>query len=76
MNPAVTARLCREGAHTIVACLRKIRAGLGREKDIEKVEHLTNYMQDTTLCPVGIGFSSSIGSMIKKFKNEFQADIA
>lgn len=64
---------CREGTYFITQILEKILAGSGSEKDIQTISRLADGMQGLTRCPVGNAFSGSIGSMIEKFRGEFEA---
>jgi NADH:ubiquinone oxidoreductase subunit F (NADH-binding)/NADH:ubiquinone oxidoreductase subunit E len=64
---------CREGTNIIVSILRRIVAGHGFKRDIERIVELAGTVGDLTLCPVGMAFTASVKTMIQKFRSEFDA---
>ena len=63
---------CREGSGIITEILKKIVAGKGENKDLDKILFITRHIQDLGFCPVGRGLSDAVKTMVEKFKVEFE----
>jgi NADH-quinone oxidoreductase subunit F len=63
---------CREGTNVIKFLIDRITAGKGGLNDIEHVLRLCRYIRGSTLCALGDAAAMSIGTMVKKFRSEFE----
>ncbi|MFO7877540.1 MAG: NADH-quinone oxidoreductase subunit NuoF [Desulfovermiculus sp.] len=67
---------CREGTERLLALLAKIKEGRGEQGDLEKLEDLSHYIMETSLCGLGQSAPMPILSSLKYFREEFEAHIA
>ncbi len=63
---------CREGLNMIKILMDRIVMEQGSSNDLEMVMRLCRYMRGSTLCPMGDAAAMSIGTMIRKFRGEFE----
>ena len=66
---------CRLGTKRMLEILDRIRAGDGREGDIETLEELSHYIIDGTLCALGGTAPNPVLTTIKYFRDEYEAHV-
>jgi NADH-quinone oxidoreductase subunit F len=66
---------CREGTNWTVTMLERIESGEATPMDIEIMASVQEHIMGNCLCVLGDAMAMPIGSMIKKFKEEFEAHI-
>jgi NADH:ubiquinone oxidoreductase subunit F (NADH-binding) len=67
---------CREGTYRVAEMLAGLLDGHGTNHDIEKTVDICDRIIGLTLCPTGDSFAMPIRSMIRKFRDEFDALVA
>ena len=63
---------CREGTMRIVEILERFAAGEGTRADIELIESLSGYMQNTCFCPLGQSATTAFMSALRLFPGDFE----
>ncbi|MGC2375469.1 MAG: NADH-quinone oxidoreductase subunit NuoF [Solirubrobacteraceae bacterium] len=66
---------CREGTNWTVKLLERIDAGTATPMDIEIMASVQEHIIGNCLCVLGDAMAMPIGSMIAKFRDEFEAHI-
>ncbi|PIE34159.1 NADH-quinone oxidoreductase subunit F [candidate division KSB3 bacterium] len=66
---------CRIGTRKMLDILERICEGKGEDGDIEKLEGLSKQIKIASLCMLGKTAPNPVLSMIKSFRNEFEAHI-
>jgi NADH-quinone oxidoreductase subunit F len=66
---------CREGTNWTVKTLERIDAGEATPMDIEIMASVQDHIIGNCLCVLGDAMAMPIGSMIAKFRDEFEAHI-
>lgn len=66
---------CREGTKRMLEILQRITEGKGQEGDIEKLLRLGDTIKRTSLCGLGQASPNPVLSMIKHFRDEYEAHI-
>jgi NADH-quinone oxidoreductase subunit F len=66
---------CREGTNWTVAMLERIDRGEATPMDLEIMASVQEHIIGNCLCVLGDAMAMPIGSMIAKFKDEFEAHI-
>ncbi len=66
---------CREGIRNTLNILTKITEGKGRQEDLDLLEEIGTWMQDTSLCALGTSAPNPVLSTIRYFYDEYQAHI-
>jgi len=66
---------CREGSHWAEMILSRIENGQGHKGDLELLESLVARIDKHTLCPLGDAACGPLESMLRKFRQEFEAHI-
>ncbi len=66
---------CREGTNWTVSMLERIGAGEATPMDIEIMASVQEHILGNCLCVLGDAMAMPIGSMIAKFRDEFEATI-
>ncbi len=66
---------CRVGTRRILEILNRICEGNGRDGDLEMLDQLCKEIQQDSLCGLGKGAPNPIVSMLKHFREEFEAHI-
>ncbi len=66
---------CRIGTRKMLDILERICEGKGEDGDIEKLENLSAQIQTASLCMLGKTAPNPVLSMLKHFRNEFEAHI-
>jgi NADH-quinone oxidoreductase subunit F len=67
---------CREGTNWTVKMLERIDAGEATPMDLEIMASVQEHIMGNCLCVLGDAMAMPIGSMIAKFKDEFEAHMA
>ena len=62
---------CRIGTKRMLEILEKIVAGKGEMEDIEKLEHLGNFIKDRSHCGLGKSAPLPVLSTLKNFRDEY-----
>ncbi|MGH2854135.1 MAG: NADH-quinone oxidoreductase subunit NuoF [Solirubrobacteraceae bacterium] len=66
---------CREGTNWTVKMLERIESGEATPMDLEIMASVQEHIIGNCLCVLGDAMAMPIGSMIKQFKEEFEAHI-
>ena len=66
---------CREGVRRMHEILEYITQGLGQEGDIERLEEIGQAVQKGSLCALGQTAPNPVLTMIKYFREEYEAHI-
>jgi NADH:ubiquinone oxidoreductase subunit F (NADH-binding)/(2Fe-2S) ferredoxin len=66
---------CREGVKRMWEILDRICKGGGKEEDIEVLEEMGEYLQDSALCALGSTAANPVVTTLKYFKNEYMEHI-
>ena len=66
---------CREGTDWMKKTLVRFHAGGGIRRDIDNLNYLAENMLGRTFCPLGDAAAMPVMSMIKKFREEFEAHL-
>ena len=67
---------CREGTTWLKKIIGRLNQGNGTGKDIDLVGELAKNMFGRTFCPLGDAAAWPIGSIVKKFRSEFEVKLA
>ena len=62
---------CRIGTKRMLEILERIVAGKGEMEDLEKLEHLGNFIKDRSLCGLGKSAPFPVLSTLKNFRDEY-----
>jgi len=63
---------CREGTNWTVKMLERMHAGLGTPMDLDIMASVCENILGNCLCPLGDAMAMPVGSLIKKFRAEFE----
>lgn len=66
---------CRVGTKRMLEILERITRGEGQEGDIELLEELSQYIQQTAMCGLGQSAPNPVLSTIKYFREEYEEHI-
>jgi NADH-quinone oxidoreductase subunit F len=66
---------CREGTNWTVKMLERIRSGLATPMDLDIMASVQTQIIGNCLCVLGDAMAMPVGSMIQKFRPEFEAHI-
>jgi NADH-quinone oxidoreductase subunit F len=66
---------CREGTNWTVKMLERIDAGEATPMDLDIMASVQEHIMGNCLCVLGDAMAMPIGSMIAKFRDEFEAHI-
>ena len=66
---------CREGTRRMLELLNKITEGRGEPEDIERLESLSEVIQDSALCGLGQTGPNPVLSTLQYFRDEYEAHI-
>ncbi|NOZ48762.1 MAG: NADH-quinone oxidoreductase subunit NuoF [Chloroflexi bacterium] len=67
---------CREGSGWLEKVLKRIEAGQGVPSDIDRLKHITKYIDQQSFCPFGPASVWGLQSTMRLFGDEFAATIA
>jgi len=66
---------CRVGTKRLLEILEKITSGRGERGDIERLEKLSYYIKENSLCALGQTAPNPILSTLKYFRDEYVAHV-
>ncbi len=66
---------CREGTRTIYKMLSDISKGKGKAEYIDRIEELSQEIADSAFCGLGQSITLPMLSLIRKFREDFEAHI-
>jgi len=66
---------CREGTRWTVQMLQRILDGGGTYQDLKTIDDVCASMAVNSFCPLAVGAAPPIASVVKAFRNEFEAYI-
>ncbi len=66
---------CREGVRRMLEIVERICAGRGAAEDLQTLEELGGYLQDTALCALGTTAANPVLTTLQYFRNEYEAHI-
>ena len=66
---------CREGTNWTTKMLERIQSGLGTPMDLDIMASVQDRIMGNCLCVLGDAMAMPVGSMIKHFREEFEAHI-
>ncbi|MFB3812736.1 MAG: NADH-quinone oxidoreductase subunit NuoF [Terriglobales bacterium] len=66
---------CREGTDWLKKTLKRFHAGGGVKQDIDNLAYLGENMLGRTFCPLGDAAAMPVISIVKKFREEFEAHL-
>lgn len=66
---------CREGTDWLKKTLNRFHGGGGVKKDIDNMQYLAENMLGRTFCPLGDAAAMPIISIVKKYREEFEAHL-
>jgi len=66
---------CREGTKRMLEILTRICNGKGKDGDIELLEEMAPYVQDSSLCGLGQTAPNPVLTTIRYFRDEYEAHI-
>jgi NADH-quinone oxidoreductase subunit F len=66
---------CREGTDWLKKSLTRFHAGAGIKKDIDNIQYLAENMLGRTFCALGDAAAMPTISIVKKFREEFEAHL-
>ena len=66
---------CREGTKRMLDILERITRGQGKEEDLELLEELCDNVKETSLCALGGTAPNPVLSMLRYFKDEYEAHV-
>jgi len=66
---------CREGTKRMLEILERIKAGKGKNEDIERLKFLGRNIVDTSLCGLGQTAPNPVLSTLRFFEDEYRAHI-
>jgi NADH-quinone oxidoreductase subunit F len=66
---------CREGTNWTVKMLERIQSGLATPMDLDIMASVQEQIIGNCLCVLGDAMAMPVGSMVKKFREEFEAHI-
>jgi NADH:ubiquinone oxidoreductase subunit F (NADH-binding)/Pyruvate/2-oxoacid:ferredoxin oxidoreductase delta subunit len=66
---------CREGVKRMWEILERIAAGGGRIEDLETLDDMGQYLQDSALCALGTSAANPVLTTLKYFADEYRTHI-
>ena len=66
---------CREGTSWMYRIIKRIEEGHGRAGDLEKLQNISDNIENNTICAFGAGASWPVQGFLRHFKEEFVAAI-
>ncbi len=66
---------CRIGTTRMLSILERLVSGEGQQGDIEELEDLAVFIQETSLCGLGQSAPNPVLSTLKNFRSEYEAHI-
>jgi len=66
---------CRDGTKRMLELLEKLTAGEGEDGDIAKLEELSNYIKEASICGLGQTAPNPVMSTLDYFRDEYEAHL-
>lgn len=66
---------CRDGTKRMLELLEKLTAGEGEDGDIEKLEELSSYIKQASICGLGQTAPNPVLSTLDYFREEYEAHL-
>jgi NADH-quinone oxidoreductase subunit F len=66
---------CREGIHQLVVILHRIQNGDGVPEDLDRLQELSEYIKDVSICGLGKTAPNPLLTTLKYFRHEYEAHI-
>ncbi len=66
---------CRVGTKAMLDILERIIEGEGKEEDLQTLDELSHYVQDTSLCGLGQTAPNPVLTTMRYFRDEYEAHI-
>lgn len=66
---------CREGSYRVAQIMKNIAAGNGSMGDLELLKEMSDYMAQTSFCPLGQSATTALMSALALFPEDFEAKI-
>lgn len=66
---------CRIGNKRLLETLTRITEGKGKEEDLAKLEELSNYIKNNSLCGLGMTSPNPVLSTLKHFRHEYESHV-
>ncbi len=66
---------CREGVRRMLEILERICGGNGVEEDLDTLEEMGEYLQDTALCALGTTAANPVMTTLRYFRDEYKTHI-
>jgi len=66
---------CREGTKRMLDILERITNGEGQEEDLDKLEELSHFVADASLCGLGTSAPNPVLTTLKYFRSEYEAHV-
>lgn len=67
---------CRDGTKRMLELLEKLTEGRGEDGDIEKLEELSEYIKQASICGLGQTAPNPVLSTLDYFRDEYEAHLA
>lgn len=67
---------CRDGTKRMLELLEKLTVGEGEDGDIAKLEELSNYIKEASICGLGQTAPNPVLSTLDYFRDEYEAHLA
>ncbi|MFW6071456.1 MAG: NADH-quinone oxidoreductase subunit NuoF [Candidatus Bipolaricaulota bacterium] len=66
---------CRDGTKRMLEILERLTDGEGTEEDIERLEELSHYVKESSLCGLGQTAPNPVLSTLRYFRDEYEAHL-
>lgn len=66
---------CRDGTKRMLEILEKLTSGLGTLEDIDRLEELSHYVKESSLCGLGQTAPNPVLSTLRYFRDEYEAHV-
>lgn len=66
---------CRIGNKRLLEILTRITEGNGKEEDLTKLEELSKYIKNNSLCGLGMSSPNPVLSTLKHFRHEYESHV-
>ena len=67
---------CREGGQWLARMMRRLEEGEGSDNDLRVLDTINDTITGTNLCPLGDSIMPFLGSVYRRFPDEFKSHIA
>ncbi|MFW6111827.1 MAG: NADH-quinone oxidoreductase subunit NuoF [Candidatus Bipolaricaulota bacterium] len=66
---------CRDGTKRMLEILERLTEGKGKDGDLEKLEELSHYIEESSLCGLGQTAPNPVLSTLRYFHDEYEAHL-